>query len=526
MNRRTLLAAILVGFGGFISLSYEMIWYRTFSVMTMGAAYAFPLLLGAFLLGIAFGSHLARDFCGDDDAFDPAQLRKVGYFVLAGNAVAVSVLPAMAHLRGMGLDPGIGLLPVVFGAGILGAQLPLISHYGVTPDERAGKGVSLLYVANIGGSVTGTLFTGLVLFDFVPLPTINLLMFGLGLLMSAGALLAGAESRSAAAFAKAVGPALLVGLPLALFLPSDRIWERVHYADEYREDLELTHVVETKSGVIFVDPYDRIYGGGAYDGDFNIDPRDDRNHVLRPYAMGLFHPDPKRVLMIGLASGSWATIVANHPDVEEFVIIEINSGYLDLISKYPTHAKLLDDPRVTIVIDDGRRWLNRHPDEKFDVVMANATIYWRSQATSLISREFLEIVKQHLEPGGLYMWNITGSERAMKTTFDVFEHGARFQSMMVAGPDPIDLDWDRFRNELLNWTIWGEPVLDADDPDDVAFVDETLDISDDPKDPELLFEWTFESKEELMERVGDRRSITDDNMGGEWEAALEAKRSD
>lgn len=524
-------SALLVGAGGFISLSYEMIWYRTFSVMTMGAAYAFPLLLGAFLLGIAFGSHLARDFCGDDDAFDPAQLRKVGYFVLLGNAVAVSALPSMAYLRSFGFHAGIALLPVILGAGILGAQLPLISHYGVTPDERAGKGVSLLYVANIVGSVAGTLLTGLILFDLFSLPVINFIMFGLGLAMSLGALIASnvrgkgseaAPSPDSAALARPVLLVVAVGAILTLALPSERIWERIHFADDYTDSAELSHIVETKSGVIFVDQNDRIFGGGAYDGDFNVDPRNSRNHVLRPYAMSLFHPSPKRVLMIGLASGSWATIVANHPEVEEFVIVEINDGYLDLIEQYPTHARLLEDPRVTIVIDDGRRWLNQHPEQKFDFVMANATIFWRSQATSLISVEFLEIVQDHLEPGGVYMWNVTGSKRAMKTAFEVFDHGARFQSTMVAGPDPLDVDWDRFRNTLLRYQIWGQPLLDEANPADVAFVDEALDISDDEKDPEDLFEWTYESREDLLERVGDERAITDDNMGGEWEVPLMA----
>ena len=39
---------------------------------------------------------------------------------------------------------------------LLGAQFPLIAHFGVEPDARAGQRVSFLYGANIVGSTFGT----------------------------------------------------------------------------------------------------------------------------------------------------------------------------------------------------------------------------------------------------------------------------------------------------------------------------------------------------------------------------------
>ena len=80
-----------------------------------------------------------------------------------------------------------------------------------------------------------------------------------------------------------------------------------------------------------------------YDGAFNTDPKHDVNHVMRAYALSLFHPNPRRILMIGLSSGSWAQILANHPDVETLDIVEINPGYLSLFSDYPEVASL---PRI------------------------------------------------------------------------------------------------------------------------------------------------------------------------------------
>ncbi|MBZ5585763.1 MAG: hypothetical protein LAQ30_26930 [Acidobacteriia bacterium] len=104
-------------------------------------------------------------------------------------------------------------------------------------------------------------------------------------------------------------------------------------------------------------PDGTVYGGAIYDGRFSVSLVDDRNIIARAYALSAFHPAPKDVLMIGLASGSWAQVVANHPQVEKLTLVEINPGYLNLIPHHPEVASLLHNPKVDIVIDDGRRWL-------------------------------------------------------------------------------------------------------------------------------------------------------------------------
>ena len=133
------------------------------------------------------------------------------------------------------------------------------------------------------------------------------------------------------------------------------------YHGEYRSALRFRQIVETNSGVIAVTQDKTVYGGGIYDGKFNVDPKHDTNRIVRAYALSSFHPAPKEVLMIGLSSGSWAQVFANHPQVEKFTIVEINPGYLRLIPMYREVASVLENPKVNVVIDDGRRWLLRNP---------------------------------------------------------------------------------------------------------------------------------------------------------------------
>ena len=64
--------------------------------------------------------------------------------------------------------------------------------------------------------------------------------------------------------------------------------------------------------------------------------------------------------MIGLSTGSWARILSDYSKIKSLTIIEINSNYVELIKKnYPEVNKILSDDKVSIIIDDGRKWLRR-----------------------------------------------------------------------------------------------------------------------------------------------------------------------
>src|SRR4029077_16304030 len=101
--------------------------------------------------------------------------------------------------------------------------------------------------------------------------------------------------------------------------------------------------------------------------------------TLFPYTTlfrsGAIHSHPKRILIIGLASGSWAQVIVNHPEAESMDIVEINPGYLKLIPQYPVVRSLLTNPKVRVNVDDGRRWLIAHPEEKYDLIVANTTYH-------------------------------------------------------------------------------------------------------------------------------------------------------
>jgi hypothetical protein len=301
---------------------------------------------------------------------------------------------------------------------------------------------------------------------------------------------------------------VLAGLCLAFGkMPFDAVYEKLQLKDSYTPEQRFTHVLENKSGVITVNSIGQIFGGGMYDGAYNTGLHADKNAIIRCYAAAAFRPATKDVLMIGLSTGSWATVVANNPTVERLTVIEINPGHQELIPKYPEVAGLLAHPKVKIEIDDGRRWLIRNPGAKFDAIIANTSHHWRSNLTNLLSKEFLELTRSHLKEGGYYYYNTTGSLRIAKTGCAVYPHALRIGGFLAVSDAPLVLDDDRLRAMLLVYPRGDGTVFDGRVPEDLRRLDRTIRLLRPIVHTRTQLEAMF---------TPDLRLATDDNMGTEW----------
>jgi len=511
-------AVALAALMGMLSLSYEILWARASSFASGGAATAFPLLLSAFLAGIALGSFVSRRFC--DRLVRPGRpmsLRALGHFLLLANAAGFLTLPLMIYVAPLTERWTFALLWVAVAAAMLGASLPLLSHVAIRADNRAGARLSYLYFANIVGSSAGGLITGFVLLDRLSLGATSLAVSLAGLGITAGVYLTARLSNLELVLR--LGATGLIALAaVGLARPAfDMPYERLQSRARFQPGERFRHVIETRSGVITVDARDVVYGHGIYDGAVSTSLVNDRNLIVRPFALSAFHPAPREVLQIGLSSGSWATVLASHPQLERLTIIEINPGYLDLIARYPQMAPLLRNAKVEVVIDDARRWLARHPERRFDFIVSNTTFHWRAHASSLLSVEYLELVRAHLRPGGVYLYNTTGSEEVERTGATVFPYASRFTNALVVSDSPLTPDRERWRRTLTAYRIGGRPVLDPDDSAERARLEEVVAILDRPSSARGDALWsTVESKDSILRRTAGRRVITDDNLGTEF----------
>jgi SAM-dependent methyltransferase len=294
------------------------------------------------------------------------------------------------------------------------------------------------------------------------------------------------------------------------------MYEKAQEKLAFMPDTRFVRVVETKSGVVTVDRIGTVYGGGIYDGTFNTDLVTDTNLIMRLFSLSAFHPTPRDVLMIGFSSGSWGQVLVNHPQIEHMTVIEINPGYLELIPTYPQVASLLKNPKLELVIDDGRRWLLRNPDRKFDAIIMNLSYNWRAHMTNLLSVEFLQLVRQHLKPGGVHFYNTTDAGEVFITGLTVFPYGLRVSNFLAVSDAPLIPDKQRWREMLLAYRIDGRPVFDLTRPDHQQRLDAVLGMIDTIQMANPPPYNGMESAESLRQRYGGLQVITDDNMGTEW----------
>ena len=514
-------ALVVAAAAGFIALSYEILWYRVISYASWGLPGAFGLLLAAYLFGLAIGSRIAGAFCNDKtQAGDTRQLRALAAFTFVANILAWLVIPAFGW-SAKKYDWPPALAAVAVAAALLGAILPLVAHFGIKPDDKAGANLSYIYLSNIIGSAAGSLTTGFIFLDLWPIQTIGAVIACTGMALVAALVLL-SDMKHVGRLA-GIGSLVVVGLLLVKTTPVvyDRIWERLQYKWKFDEKTtRFLDVVETKSGVITVTQDGVVYGGGAYDGKVSTSIRWDRNGIFRAHALAAMHPAPKKVLMIGLATGAWAQVVANLPHVEKLTVVEINPGYLRLIAKYPEVKSLLANPKVEIVVDDGRRWLNRHPNEKFDALVMNTTWNWRGHSTNLLSVEFFELVRAHLLPGGLLYFNTTSSEDVKKTAATFWPHALRVWNFVAVSDSPLSFDKERWRTALTTMKIDGEPIFEIKDDDDQKALDELIAYADSVNEPPR--DDGLETRESFLARANAAGAlvITDDNMVTEWRQVL------
>jgi len=515
------LALLCAAFCGFTALSYEIIWYRLLAFALRDTAPTFVSLLGSYLVGLALGSRFAEGYTERHRVEDA--IRVLPMAILGSAVVSFWINPASAlALKMVRPDTAGGsflasllfLVLICHAAILFGALFPLIAYVAVGP-SRAGATVSYLYAANIFGATLGVLLVGFVLMDTVSLYRIAWVLLIGGALCAAtvhvSALVRRSRIRVLPFVTVCVAAMIISPLSRPLF---DTIYDRLLFKKFYPVQ-HFTQVIENRSGIIGITPDGTVFGGGVYDGRFNVDLLNDTNIIVRPYALSAFQPNLSHVFMIGLGSGSWAQVIANEPQLQDLTVVDINPGYLEAISKHQATASLLHNPKVTIVIDDGRRWLLQNPQATFDMIVMNTTFHWRNHTSNLLSADFLRIVRPHLRPKGILFYNITGSDDALATGLAIFPYALRVFNCIALSDSPLVFDRARWKSVLLSYRIDGKHVIDQDNPGQMKKLDEIVTVGS----AVPVGDWSsIETNDELRKRLRGQQNliITDDNMGVEW----------
>jgi spermidine synthase len=450
---------------GLLALALEIVWFRVLAVTMKGTAFTFGTLLGVYLTGIGLGalagSAVAPRIRRADVLFlaVEAAVGATAMFLLTAFVRFADNLPPLwaylgsyepldvrAAVNGTGdaatflaLYVGVPSLLVLPPTLLMGFSFPILQRVVQTSLTHIGRRVGVLLVANVAGSMLGTVITGWLLLDRVGTAgTMKLLAVVSSLFGVLALTLLLRESRRLPAAPSAIVATAIVFAPLLLVMPpSDTLWAHLHgtvvEAMEYSEDGSGLSVVNTDGKAAIL--YANGIGQGAL-------PYGDVHTALGALP-AFMHPAPKTAAVIGLGSGDTVHAVAGRRDIERITCVEIIRGELETLTSlrmrvpYGGLANVLGDRRVEQVFGDGRIHLRR--GGVYDIIEADALRPSSAYSGTLYSDTYFALLRDHLAPNGLAAtWAPT--QRVYNTFIQVFPYVVAMPGILIGSNEPIPMD--------------------------------------------------------------------------------------
>jgi spermidine synthase len=291
-------------------------------------------------------------------------------------------------------------------------------------------------------------------------------------LLAAGATAFGAESgRTLSKYALAVSILLIAGYAELLIaavpeLPP-RLVEYGRYAVTRGAANKLVYMGEGLTASVAVsdmpDGIRNYHNAGKVQA--SSDPADMRLQRMLGHLTTLVIDNPTNVLVIGCGAGVTAGAVSIEPRLQQEIIAEIEPLVPPVVSTYfaEHNFDVIANPKVKVEIDDGRHYLLT-TDQMFDGITSDPLDPWVKGAAALYTREFFEIAKKHLKPGGVvtqFVQLYESTEEAVKseiaTFLEAFPNGMVFANtvngqgydvVLFGTVEPIKIDIDKVQARL------------------------------------------------------------------------------
>lgn len=461
-------AYLLAGMSGLLVFSCEVVAVHLLALVIGTSVYAFGLMLFIFLVCLSLGTPLARwlERRLPNGAL-PVSLGLTGIALLLSLPIwdqlpgmFVALGPSVRSWHGRELVRGLAAftalcVPVT----LMGTTFPLIL--------RAARGVHVvrdigrITSSNTIGSILGSLLAGFVVLEHLGSQR-SLMLVALGYLV--GSLLAERGIRGGLRAHAGRTPARLrpsyllaaAGLLLALLLPSWDLQRLTSGTNVYFDIgvvengiLESIHE-DVHGGVTTVvrNPVTNertLLTNGKFQGN---DSREVAQNKGLGYLPTFFAERTDRALLIGMGTAVTATALAEFP-YQRIDIAELAPAIIDAARTTfaEVNERVLEDPRCHVLEEDGRNVLAIN-DDSYDVITVEVSSIWFAGAANLYNREFYEIAKARLTPGGILQQWIAfhHTNRQIVTTIlatirESFPHVALFvdghQGHILASMSPL-----------------------------------------------------------------------------------------
>jgi spermidine synthase len=357
---------------GLTTMGMEVVWIRLFSTYIGPVVYSFGRILAAYLAATFAGSQVYRFWSRRHDRESALVWVSLAFFGLLVLLAADGRVELNHNLRVL-----LGVAPF---AGVIGFLTPmLVDRWSAGDPDRAGRA----YAVNVVGCILGPLLAGFFLLPWFGEQNSTLLLCLPWFAMALPAVVRPPRRLWQTALA---GGFLAAALALFLFTQD--------YKADFPDRRELRDstatVIATGSGM---DKILLVNGVGMT----SLSPI---TKMMAHMTLASLPQPPSNVLIIcfGMGTTFRSAISWNVP----VTVVELVPSVPKLFTFYHADGdRVLASPLAHVVIDDGRRYLERVP-ETYDAIIIDPPPPVPAAGSSLLySRDFYEVAKQQLRPGGI-----------------------------------------------------------------------------------------------------------------------------
>lgn len=437
-------ALIIFGISGFCAMAYEVIWTKLLGLLVGPTTYSFTIVIVTFITGLALGS-LFFGWLGDRvrNVMGLLLLTQVTAALFAlfisqvmGNSqifFAKLIIHFKDHFALLSLmKAAVLFLFMFFPTFSLGATFPLVGKIYTRSLASTGRSIGSAYAINSIGAVLGSFSAGFLLIPLMGKEKGLSLVLALQLLTVLGIMVhRGLKKWAKLGHQTTLAIPVLAGLFLVAFYPQ---WDRKmlstgkYHRFFHKEIRDLGWLTCLFSGMgRFANPDDKLlYFGDGIGGfttvlDMSTDIFGNRSHnlfnsgkadassrgdmmtqTLSAHFPMLFHPDPKNVLVVGLASGITAGEMLHYP-LKRLDVVEINDKVIAASDFFlPWNNRVLANPKTNLIIQDGRAHLAL-TERTYDVISSEPSNPWMAGLAALFTEEFFTLAKERLNEGGIFV---------------------------------------------------------------------------------------------------------------------------
>jgi spermidine synthase len=479
---------VTIGLSGMTALAAEAVWTRILSLLFGATTYTFSLILAAFLVGLGLGGSagaaISRSARRPRTALGLCQLLLTLAIAWAAYSMArlLPYWPVQPDLSTkleytFQMDLARCLFVVLPAAILWGASFPLALAAMGRGERDPGRMVGRVYAANTVGGIAGALAGSLVIISWFGSQWAQRILILIAAVSALFALLPAIGSRASKVPANSRRFALgLLTLSFAALVvrtvppvPPLLVGYGRWFASRLDNANDFLYVGEGMTASIAVSQMEDgvlcYHNAGKVQA--SSEPQDMRIERMMGHLATLLPPDPKSVLVIGCGAGITAGAASIEPALERETIAEIEPLVPKAASRYfgAFNYNVVTNPKVHVEIDDARHFILT-TKEKFDAVTSDPLDTWVKGAATLYTQEFFEVVKKHLNPGGimtlfvqLYESNTEGVKSEIATFFKAFPNGVVFANtvdgagydLVLVGQEggaPMKIDIDAIQERL------------------------------------------------------------------------------